>query len=136
MLIILLNKEKVSFAKLDQITLQNLVTITAGLFPWNNRTFLWINFALQIRTLKIIFFCFRTSWAGRNTDLPWKTNSKQHHHPNVFERILHKLSKLVHRLIDFECVVLYWCFKVYGSFGISKIEILNFSGTERVKKGI
>ena len=43
---------------------------------------------------------------------------------------------MVPSLIEFAILVLQlFMFKDYGNIGISKIEFLNFSGTEKVKKG-
>ena len=77
-------------------------------------------------------------WPGDNTVLP---TSKQHLESNESKHCLYgtffkqySISFLmVCRLMDFAFVVLkLLMFKVCGIIGISKIEFINFSGTEKV----
>ena len=79
-------------------------------------------------------------WAGDNTDLTSDSNIPKAVRVNIaFAATLFKEYStsflMVCRLIDFALVVLkLLMFKVCVIIGISKIEIFNFSGTERVKK--
>ena len=69
---------------------------------------------------------------GENTDL--NSNGNVSKTMNVFQRIFNKLSNYmqVDRLYTCGCSLV--MFKVYGNIGILKIDVFNFSGTERVKQ--
>ena len=79
-------------------------------------------------------------WAGGNTDLPLGSNISKTLRVNIafaatFLKEYSTSFLMVCRLIDFSLVVLkLLMFKVCVIIGISKIEIFNFSGTERFKK--
>ena len=79
-------------------------------------------------------------WAGDNTDLPSDSNILEMLRVNIafaatFFKEYSTSFLMACRLIDFPLVVLkLLMFKVCVIIGISKIEIFNFSGTERVKK--
>ena len=79
-------------------------------------------------------------WAGDNTDLPSDSNISKTVRVNIafaatFFKEYSTSFLMVCRLIDFPLVVLnLLMFKVCVIIGISKTEIFNFSGTERVKK--
>ena len=79
-------------------------------------------------------------WAGGNTDLPLGSNISKTLRVNIafaatFLKEYSTSFLMVCRLIDFALVVLkLLMFKVCVIIGISKIEIFNFSGTERFKK--
>ena len=79
-------------------------------------------------------------WVGDNTDLPSDNNIAKVLRVNIafaitfFKEYTSSLL-MVCKLIDFPLVVLkLLMFKVFVIIGISKIEVFNFSGTERVKK--
>ena len=78
-------------------------------------------------------------WAGDITDLPSESNISKTVGVNIeFTETLFKeysISFLMRcRLIDFALVVLrLLIFKFCGIIGVLKIELFNFSGTERVK---
>ena len=80
-----------------------------------------------------------TRWAGHNTDLPWDKNISKTVRVNIV--FISTISKeysisflMVCRLIDIALVVLkLLMFKTCAILGISKINFLNFFGTERVK---
>ena len=79
-------------------------------------------------------------WVGDNTDLHSGSNISKTLRVNIaFDVTFFKEYStnflMVNRLIDFPLVVLkLLMFKVCVIIGISKIEIFNFSTTERVKK--
>ena len=79
-------------------------------------------------------------WADDSTDLPSDSNISKTVRVNIafaatFFREYSTSFVMVRKLIDFALVVLkLLMFKVCVIIGISKIEIFNFSGTERVKK--
>ena len=79
-------------------------------------------------------------WTGDNTGLPSDSTISKTLRINIalvitFFKEYSTSFLMVYRLIDFPLVVLkLLMFEVCVIIGISKIEIFNFSGTERVKK--
>ena len=79
-------------------------------------------------------------WTGDNTGLPSDSIISKTLRINIalvitFFKEYSTSFLMVYRLIDFPLVVLkLLMFEVCVIIGISKIEIFNFSGTERVKK--
>ena len=108
-------------------------------YPLHRLLFFLISAFLFHINLFLTLFLPGTRWTGQNTDL--SLNSGISKIVKVYGNLSNTPFKeywmsflMIPRLIDFALVVLYLLrFKVYGNFGIWKIEFFNFSRTEAVK---